>query len=132
MNICYVLYPNMNFNPGRKCVKLCLTAYRIRKLTITTWIGMIREREVSFLTNHWNWVHESRHRPRLGFRTSNYHTKDTTRSQNLITSLGLETSRQRNLGCSLAVQCVKDLGLSLQWLGSLLWHRFNPWPGGEA
>ena len=27
------------------------------------------------------------------------------------------------------VQRVKDLALSLQWLGSLLWHRFAPWPG---
>ena len=25
-------------------------------------------------------------------------------------------------------QWVKDLLLSLQWLGSLLWPRFNPWP----
>ena len=24
---------------------------------------------------------------------------------------------------------VKDLSLSLLWLGSLLWHRFDPWPG---
>ena len=27
------------------------------------------------------------------------------------------------------VQRVKDLGLLLLWLGSLLWHRFRPWPG---
>ena len=32
-------------------------------------------------------------------------------------------------GSSLVVQWVTDLGLSLQWLGSLLWHGFNPWPG---
>ena len=25
-------------------------------------------------------------------------------------------------------QQVKDPALSLQWLRSLLWHRFNPWP----
>ena len=25
-------------------------------------------------------------------------------------------------------QQVKDPTLSLLWLGSLLWHRFNPWP----
>ena len=25
-------------------------------------------------------------------------------------------------------QWVKDLVFSLQWLGSLLWHGFNPWP----
>lgn len=24
---------------------------------------------------------------------------------------------------------VKDVVLSLQWLGSLLWHKFSPWPG---
>ena len=23
----------------------------------------------------------------------------------------------------------KDSALSLQWLRSLLWHRFDPWPG---
>ena len=27
------------------------------------------------------------------------------------------------------VQQVKNLALALQWLGSLLWHRFDPWPG---
>ena len=26
-------------------------------------------------------------------------------------------------------QQVKDLALSLQQLGSVLWHGFNPWPG---
>ena len=26
------------------------------------------------------------------------------------------------------MQHVKDLVLSLQWLWSLLWHRFDPWP----
>ena len=26
-------------------------------------------------------------------------------------------------------QQVKDLVLSLQWLRSLLWHGFSPWPG---
>ena len=25
-------------------------------------------------------------------------------------------------------QWVKDPALSLQWLGLLLWHGFNPWP----
>ena len=29
---------------------------------------------------------------------------------------------------SLVVQQVKDLALSLQWLWSLLWHGFDPWP----
>ena len=26
-------------------------------------------------------------------------------------------------------QWVKDLVWLLQWLGSLLWYRFEPWPG---
>ena len=26
-------------------------------------------------------------------------------------------------------QRAKDLALSLQWLGLLLWHMFHPWPG---
>ena len=31
---------------------------------------------------------------------------------------------------SLVAQRVKDLALSVQWLGGhLLWHRFDPWPG---
>ena len=29
---------------------------------------------------------------------------------------------------SFVVQCIKDLVLSLQWLGSSLWHGFHPWP----
>ena len=31
--------------------------------------------------------------------------------------------------CSLVAQWVKDQALSLQWLGSLLWHGFDPYPG---
>ena len=27
------------------------------------------------------------------------------------------------------MQQVKDLALSLQWLGLLLWRGFDPWPG---
>ena len=30
---------------------------------------------------------------------------------------------------SLVMQWVKDLALSLLWLGSLLWRRFDTWPG---
>ena len=30
---------------------------------------------------------------------------------------------------SLVLQRIKDPTLSLQWLGSLLWHGFDPWPG---
>ena len=30
---------------------------------------------------------------------------------------------------SLVAQWVKDPVLSLQWLRSLLWRGFNPWPG---
>ena len=29
---------------------------------------------------------------------------------------------------SLVAQQIKDLALSLQRLGSLLWHRVDPWP----
>ena len=32
-------------------------------------------------------------------------------------------------GSSMVVQWVKDSALSLLWLRSLLWHRFDPWPG---
>ena len=35
--------------------------------------------------------------------------------------------KNKNSVSSLAAQWVKD-PLPLQWLGSLLWHRFNPWP----
>ena len=34
----------------------------------------------------------------------------------------------RDMRSSLVVQGVKDLALSLQRLGSLLWSRFDPWP----
>ena len=30
---------------------------------------------------------------------------------------------------SLVAQGIKDLVLSLLWLGYLLWRRFDPWPG---
>ena len=35
----------------------------------------------------------------------------------------------RKIWSSLVVQKVKDPLFSLQWLGVLLWCRFNPWPG---
>ena len=31
-------------------------------------------------------------------------------------------------GNSLVAQQVQDPALSLQWLRSLLWHKFDPWP----
>ena len=34
-----------------------------------------------------------------------------------------------SLGIPLVAQWVKDLVLSLQRLGLLVWHRFDPWPG---
>ena len=38
----------------------------------------------------------------------------------------IKIKKQRN---SLVAQQVKDPVLSLLWLGSLLWYRFNPWLG---
>jgi len=29
---------------------------------------------------------------------------------------------------SLVAQQIRDLVLSPQWLGLLLWHKFDPWP----
>jgi len=37
--------------------------------------------------------------------------------------------RKGSIQSSLVAQRVKDLKLSLQWLGLLLWQRFGPWPG---
>ena len=37
--------------------------------------------------------------------------------------------KKKNSQSSLVAQWVKDLALSLLWLGSLLWHRFHPWTG---
>ena len=39
-----------------------------------------------------------------------------------------KTKQILEFSCEL-LQWVKDLALSLQWLRSLLWCRFNPWPG---
>ena len=36
--------------------------------------------------------------------------------------------RNENIRFPTVAQQVKDLVLSLQWLGSLLRHRINPWP----
>uniref|UniRef100_A0A8D1ZI69 Acyl-CoA thioesterase 11 n=1 Tax=Sus scrofa TaxID=9823 RepID=A0A8D1ZI69_PIG len=36
---------------------------------------------------------------------------------------------RKALRSSLVLQWVKDLASSLQWLSSLLWHGFDPWPG---
>ena len=45
-------------------------------------------------------------------------------------NLGLEEwLRIRVVRSSLVVPWVRDLALSLQWLGSLLWHRLSPWSG---
>ena len=52
------------------------------------------------------------------------------------TALNLETAlsfsflfKETVLWSSLVAQWVKDPGLSLQHLGSLLWRGFDPWPG---
>ena len=42
--------------------------------------------------------------------------------------VALKSKKNKKRDSSLAVQWVKDPMLSLQWLRSLLWHRFNPWP----
>ena len=36
---------------------------------------------------------------------------------------------EMDLWSSRVAQWVKDLALSLLWLGLLLWCRFDPWPG---
>ena len=38
-------------------------------------------------------------------------------------------SKNSMMGSSLVAQWVKDLALSLQRLGWLLWLKFNAWPG---
>ena len=40
-----------------------------------------------------------------------------------------DKKKDEKMGRFLVVQWVKDLVLSLQWLGLLLWHEFDPWPG---
>ena len=52
-------------------------------------------------------------------RTQETHTK--THNQNEKISKASRTFP--------VAQGVKDLGLSRQWHGSLLWPRFDPWPG---
>ena len=51
------------------------------------------------------------------------------RDGDLITVHQRETDkRTRDGGSSLVAQWVKDMALSLEWLGSLLWLGFDPWP----
>ena len=52
-------------------------------------------------------------------------------SWNLQCDLGHVTGKYINQpeGSSLVAQWVKDPVLSLLWPESLLWCRFNPWPG---
>ena len=40
----------------------------------------------------------------------------------------LDGFKQTRVRSSLVAWWVKDLVLSLLWLGSLLWRRFSPWP----
>ena len=42
---------------------------------------------------------------------------------------GAQLSKQERGWRSLVAQRLKDLALLLQWLQSLLWYRFDPWPG---
>ena len=44
---------------------------------------------------------------------------------------GMKALKEKLPGSSLVVQWVKDLALSLQWLGLLLWLRFDPGPGNS-
>ena len=44
-------------------------------------------------------------------------------------SLPVSSSESMQNGSSLVTQWVKDLALSLMWLGSFLWCGFDPWPG---
>ena len=43
----------------------------------------------------------------------------------------METKKKELILSSLVAQWVKDLAVSVMWLGSVLWHgpRFDPWPG---
>ena len=47
---------------------------------------------------------------------------------NLTGSLWMELTKAKEYRSSLVAQQVKDLVSSLQQLGSLLWHGFDPWP----
>ena len=47
----------------------------------------------------------------------------------LNTMYGKAFKEHKVLGSSRLAQRVKDLALSLLWLGKLLWCRFDPWPG---
>lgn len=50
------------------------------------------------------------------------------RTEEVIASLR-HIQRNGHFGVPTVAQWIKDLTLSLWWLGSLLRHRFSPWPG---
>ena len=52
-------------------------------------------------------------------------------SNRSIAILGIKNTNNKEIEfqSSPVAQWVKDPVLSLQWLGLLLWHRFDPWPG---
>ena len=45
-----------------------------------------------------------------------------------LTTVTIAIVKKSTNSSSLVVQWIKDLTLSLQWLGLLLWHAFNPCP----
>lgn len=51
------------------------------------------------------------------------------KNKNKNNPLPQETALKTFLGGSLVAKWVKDLALSLLWLGLLLWHRIDRWPG---
>ena len=52
----------------------------------------------------------------------------TKNSANIPAEISKEEFKTITIWHSLVVQQVKDPMLSLQQLGLLLWHGFNPWP----
>ena len=53
----------------------------------------------------------------------------TKNSANIPAEISKEEFKAITIWHSLVVQQVKDPMLSLQQLGVLLWHGFDPWPG---